>query len=63
MRYLKYVPPDVVAREALARVRQRETPEEHWKRLIRSGLIRVLENGDVEVCFERRSGTDDSETQ
>jgi hypothetical protein len=54
MKYLKYVPPEIVAKEAREILTNRhETPEEHWQRLIQSGLIRVLENGEVEVCFER----------
>jgi len=29
------------------------TNEERWQRLIRSGLIKVLDDGTVEVCYER----------
>jgi len=56
MEYLQYVPPHIVAketREALAN--RKETSAERWQRLIRSGLIKVLEDGTVKVCYERES--------
>ncbi len=39
----------------------RETNEERWQRLIRIGLIKILEDGAVEVCYERSD--EESESQ
>lgn len=56
MKYLKYVPPEIVAQEAReALANSRETPKEHIERLVRTGLIRILDDGEVEVCFERQA--------
>ena len=60
MDYLKYVPPHIVAqnaREALAK--NTETDQERWERMIRSGLIKLLDDGTVEVCYERESDPDE----
>ena len=54
MEYLQYVPPEIVAKEAKeALAKSTETQEEHWQRLIRSGLIKILDDGSVEVCYSR----------
>ena len=60
MEYLQYVPPHIVAeraREVLAK--STETREEHWQRLIRSGLIKILDDGSVQVCYSRESDPDE----
>ena len=60
MEYLKYVPPHIVAKEAReALAKSAETDEECWQRLIRSGLIKLLDDGTVEVCYERESDPDE----
>ena len=56
MEYLQYVPPDIVAKEAREALAQRTlTNEERWQRLVRSGLIKVRDDGTVEVCYKRVS--------
>ena len=61
MKYLKYVPPEIVAREAREAWQSRNrTDEELWQDLLESGLIELLDNGEVKVCFERPPHQDDN---
>ena len=63
MKYLQYVPPEVVAKEAREAWESRnKTDEELWQDLIRSGLIRILEDGSVKVCYEREADPEHKET-
>jgi hypothetical protein len=59
MEYLQYIPPDVVAKDAREALAKRTlTKKERWLRLVRSGLIKVLDDGTVKVCYKRDSDED-----
>ncbi len=54
MEYLQYVPPEIVAKEAREALAGRtKTNQERWVRMIRMGLIKILDDGTVEVCRSR----------